>query len=360
MVLLLTAVTPVVSQGQSTEPTVRSVFTGYGTIWYSGLTQGPYENNFTALFVPMMLFQVHEDLLFEAELDIELEEGQTRVHLEHAQVHYLGLESLQFTAGMLHVPFGMWHHSSWVNRMPTPPLLYEDSHGAPPAEGLLPILFDVGAMATLSFPVGSLEGTASLWVSQGPSANLPIHTHGSAALPQRPASDVPNLGYGATFEDNNSDKLVGARLRLVSSRGITFQTAGYRAAYDDAGDLGVNGLSASVMWMPGTMGRPLFRLQAEGMRLDQEYIESGTLAEESARFGGYWVQVSRREGLFEPVARWGHFLTERASGDRVLPRREQFSVGLNYWLSPSSPLKVAYNFEGFGADAFWIEWTVGF
>jgi hypothetical protein len=344
---------------QQAPPTVRGLLSGFGSVSYAGLTQGPFQNDFRAIFAPLLLYQVGDDLLFEGELDIELEEGQTEVHLEHAQLHYLGFERLQLTAGMLHLPFGTWHHSSWVNRLPTPPLLWEDSHGAPASEGLLPILFDVGAMATVTVPIGTWSGSAAVWVSQGPSDEVGAHSHGGTGQPQRPDTDVPNLGYGANFEDNNSDKMVGVRLRAVSGTGLFLHVAGYRSAYDDDGDLGVSGLNVSVMWMPGPMSRPHFRLHAEGILLEQEYVTASS-SEDSARYGGYYVEISRRWGEAEPVARWSHLLSERVGGDRVLPRRRQTQVGVNYWMTPSSPVKVAYSLEPDGADYFSIEWTVGF
>ena len=43
----------------------------------------------------------------------------------------------------------------------------------------------------------------------------------------------------------------------------------------------------------------------------------------------------------------------------VVERRRQLAVGLNYWMSPSVPLKAAYNLEADGTDAFLLEWAVG-
>lgn len=358
IVLSLALASP--GQAQEQPPTVRGLFSGFGSVTYSALTQGPYRNDLKAYFSPLFLYRVGRDLLFEGELDIELEESATQVHLEHAQIHYLGFERLQFTAGMFHLPFGTWHHSNWVNRMPTTPLLYEDSHGAPASQALLPILFDVGAMASVAIPLGGWTGMASVWVSQGPSEGEEAHTHGDTPIAERPESDVPNLGYGSTFEDNNSNKMVGVRLRAMSGGGLTLHTAGFRAAYDDDGDLAVSGLNVSLMWMPGSMTRPLFNLHAEGVLLDQEYIDSSTSQKESARYGGYYVQLSKRLGDFEPVARWSHLLSERAGDERVLDPRRQTGIGINYWLTPSAPVKAAYYFEPDATDHFSIEWTVGF
>ena len=115
---------------------------------YAAQTEDDFEHNFISTLSSVLLYQVGPDVLFESELEFELEEAGTETHLEHAQVHYLGFEDIQLTAGMFHFPFRVWMHANWVNRMPTPPLLYEDTHGAPAQNGLMPIPFDVGVKAS--------------------------------------------------------------------------------------------------------------------------------------------------------------------------------------------------------------------
>ena len=245
---------------QERPPAVRSLATGYASVTYSAEPKGEFHNNFTAAISPLLLFQVGDDILFEGEADLELEEGATSVHVEHAQIHYLGLDRLQLTAGMFHVPFGIWHHASWINRMPTPPLHYQDTHGGPPHDALLPILFDVGVMARATLPL--MEGwttSAAAWVSQGPSDELAGHHEEVDPNALEPL--VAPLGYGANFEDNNSDKMVGVQLRTVTPGGVTVQASGFRASYDHDGDLGVYGANLALIWAPGSHERPLFDLR---------------------------------------------------------------------------------------------------
>ncbi len=354
------------AEAQEPRPSVRGLVSGYGSVGYSATTQGDLEHDFTATLSPLFLHQVGNDILVEGEFDIELEDGATETHLEHAQVHYLGFEHLQLTAGMFHVPFGVWMHANWVNRMPTPPLLYEDSHGAPPAEGLLPILFDVGAMARVSLPlVDGWKTSAGLWVSQGPESGIAVHGHGEEppaeeGHDEEPASDAPALGYGGNFEDNNSDKMVGLQFRGVSAGGLTLQGSGFRAAYDPTGELSVKGLNLSLIWAPGSGTQRLFDFRGEGILLNQEYENHELEAVESVNYGGYYLQLSRRIDAFEPVIRWSHLPEAIAGEGPVVHGRRQLAVGLNYWLSPSVPVKAAYNIEPDGTDSFFIEWAVGF
>lgn len=344
---------------QSPAGSTRGLVTGYARFGYDALPNDEFPNDFTAEISPTFLYLVGDDLLFEAETTFELEEAATTTHLEHAMVHYLGFERVQITAGMMMLPFGIWMHPAMVNKMPNPPLLYEDTHGAPAHEGLLPILFDVGVMATVNLPVADRWSTSgTVWVSQGPSDEIP-EDHGDAE-PEGPEPDAPRLGYGASFEDNNSDKMVGLMLRAVSPFGVTVQGSGFRAKYDAAGEFGVYGLNLSLQWYPGGHEQPLFMFRGEGILLGEEYFEAGTGRKSTANSGGYYIQVSRRLATFEPVVRWSQ-LPQSISGPGVLVEgRRRLALGLDYWFSPSVPLKAAYQVELDGQDSIFLEWAVGF
>ena len=359
LMLISLAVLTVPVRAQTNSSSVRGLLTGYGSVGYSAVPSDQFQNDFTTKFAPTLLFQVHDDILFEGEFDFELEDSGTEVHLEHAQIHYLGFEHLQFSAGMFHLPFGVWMHADWINRMPTPPLLYEDSHGAPPEGALLPLPLDVGVMVKATLPLtDGWRTSAALWVSQGPASGLPIHAHGDEGQDDEPASDAPPLSYGATFEDNNSDKMVGLRLRAVSGGGLTLQGSGFRAVYDEAGDLSVHGLNLSLIWTPGRGPQPLLDFRGEGILLIQEYPDQDAV--ESVEYGGYYLQISRRLDAFEPVVRWSHLPRALAGEGPVVERRRQLAVGLNYWISPSVPVKFAYHFELGGTDGFSVAWVAGF
>lgn len=346
--------------GQSRAGSVRGLLTGYATLDYEATADKAFANNFGAEISPTYLHMVGDNLLFEAETTFELEENSTSVHLEHAQIHYLGFDNVQITAGMMHVPFGIWMHTNWVNKMPTPPLLYEDTHGSPSHDALLPILFDVGVMARASIPVsGEWRSSAALWVTQGPSDEIPEDHHGGAE-PEGPEPDAPHLGYGASFEDNNSNKEVGGMLRLIGPSGITVQGSGFTAKYDAASDYGVYALNLSLQWEPGSPEQPLFLFRSEGTLLGEQYLNPDSGKKDTANSGGYYAQLSRRVGSFEPIARWSQ-LPQTVVGQGILVQeRRQLALGLDYWLSPSVPLKAAYQIELDGTDSILLQWVMGF
>jgi hypothetical protein len=221
-------------------------------------------------------------------------------------------------------------------------------------------------MARANIPVvNGWTASAALWVSQGPASGLAVHGHDGEEPPadghdEEVAPDAPPIGYGANFEDNNSDKMVGLQLRAVSAGALTLQGSGFRAAYDDQGELHVHGLNVSVIWTPGAGPQPLFDLRGEGVLLNQEYLHHNEDEVESVDYGGYYLQLSRRLDSVEPVLRWSHLPRSFAGDGLVVHKRRQLAVGLNYWLLPSVPVKVAYHFEPDGTDGLFLEWAVGF
>lgn len=347
---------------------VRSLLSGYAAAGYSTVAEDGGANGFSGLLAPVPLFKIGDDVLVEGEVELAFHDAETLVVLEHLQLHYLGFDRLQLKAGRFHVPMGVWNHTNWINRLPSPPLLYQDTHGEAAEGALMPIPFDLGAMAKWTLPlVPGWRTSAAAWVSQGPQPAAGGHTHeegeeaeGGEGGADEAVSDASPLAYGFNFEDNNSDKMVGLRLRTVSGPGLglTLQASGFRARYDDAGELGIRGGNLSLIWAPRRPSWPRFDLRAEATVLRQEYLHHQEV--ESVRSEGYYVQLSRRFGPIEPVVRWSHLPRSIAGHGPLVERRRQLAAGLIWWLAPSAPLKLAYDAELDGSDRLLIEWAVGF
>jgi hypothetical protein len=361
---------------------VDAVLTGYGTTGYGAALNGDYPNDFTASFTPVTLFQMGDDLLFEGEIDFSLHGGSTDITLEHAQVHYLGFERVQVTAGKFHLPFGIWMHPTWVNKMPDPPLLYGHTHGGVAENALLPILFDVGVMTRGKQPLSSSWAlTGALWVSQGPqiAAAGDGHGHGEGeghAHISRAVSgsristiasggydngngghehpvEVPSVAYGTAYTDINTNKMIGAQLRLMNMGGFMIHLAGFHGTYDGEGKLPIGGVNLSLKWQPGA-----YDFRGEGILLRQEFPHAHAV--ETVDRGGYYLQLTRRLGGFEPVVRWSHLLEARVEETRVQASRRQLALGLNYWITPSMPVKLAYELGLDGSDEVLVQWAFGF
>lgn len=341
---------------------VNFVLSGYGTTGYEARLADSSAHDFGASFSPVGLFKMGDDVLFESELDFGLHDGTTSLSLEHAQVHYLGWNRVQFTAGKFHLPFGIWMHPTWINKMPDPPLLYGHAHSGVAEEALLPILFDVGAKAMSKISLGSgwSLGT-SLWISQGPKlvAETGEEGHEHAAAPEtalteeEPHLEIPRVGYGISFPDNNENKMVGGRLRFMNRTNMMIGLAGFYARYDPAGELGITGTNLSLKWQPGR-----YDLRGEGILLWQQVAHHEE--EETARKGGYYLQLTRRIRAYEPVVRWSHLPASTLEGAPVQSERRQLAFGLNYWITPSIPLKASYQWALDGPDGVRLQWAFGF
>lgn len=279
------------------------------------------------------------------------------------------------TAGKFHLPFGIWMRPSWINKMPDPPLLYGHAHGGVAEEALLPVLFDVGVMTKWKFPVGSswALGVAG-WVSQGPERaeeegahNGNAHggdTHDGGgvhgALSPTPhhetshgESEIPQVGYGANYVDNNANKMVGARLRLMGQADVMLSLAGFWARYDAEGELGITGANLSVKWQPAP-----YDIRGEAILLKQQVHHEG--AAETVHRGGYYIQATRPMRSFEPVLRFSHLPVARFASAHVQEKRRQLALGLNYWITPYIPVKAAYRWEPERPVGVRLQWAFGF
>lgn len=357
--LFMALVFPAGSATAQEPGTVSTVFSGYGVAGYNS-TVGEGRNDFSGQLALKPLTRVGEDLLLGGELKAELEGDSTNIILEHMEISYQGFERFQFTAGKFHLPIGVWSHANWTNKLPTEPLLYEDTHGEATEDALMPIPFDTGVKGVYTMPSPSgWRNSASFWVSQGPTGTFGGgHTHGEeeeAGHDEGPQSDAPLLQLGSNYQDNNSDKMLGLSLRSSSMAGLTLQGSAFHAAYDDAGDQSLSGVNLGVVWSP----RSLFEFRGEATLMRQEYVDHHD-AGQILDLEGYYLQLSKRMGSWEPVAR-ASYLPEVIAGHAThIEQRRQLAVGINYWLSPSAPVKLAYNWEADRADGVFLEWTVGF
>ena len=336
-----------------TIPDIRVVLTGYGAAGYGAHSDG--ENNFSASFTPVGLFQIGDDFLYEAEFELGLEGASTFVVLEHAQVHYLGFERIQLTAGKFHVPFGVWMHANWINKMPSTTLIYGDAHGGVAEDALFPVLFDVGVLGRGRVPLGGMWSLGvEAMITQGPAL---AETDGNGGHHDEPrgghADLLPAIAYGTNYSDNNANKTLGLRLRLMHMLAWTFDVAAFHGAYDDEGELSVSAGNVSAKWQPGFVD-----LRGEVVLLRQQFLHHGS--EEATSYGGYYMQASRRLDAWEPVVRWGHLLEDEIGGEVVRGERRRVSLGLNYWFAPSIPVKAAFLWELDGPDGIFVEWALGF
>ncbi len=369
---------PVLAQSQS-----AVVLAGYGTATYEGTLSDDYPNDFSASVSPVILYSMGGDVLFETELEFGLSGDRTTTMLEYAQIDYLGFDRLQIVAGKFLLPFGVFGerlHPSWINKLPSSPILFGHAHGGVAEGALLPILSDAGLMVRWAQPFGT--GWAldfSGWVSQGPrvveGAEGDDHGHAPvapplvtafAAAPGHDGPDVlapgddrvdlpaPSVGFGVAFADNNENKMLGGRLGVVKGPSFEAYVSGFHAMYDPESFLDYTGGALSVEWRHDG-----FELRGEAVVLQQEFEEDVGVYETLDR-SGFYLQASKRVGAWEPVARFGRMNDATVDDVVVGEDRSELAVGVNYWLEASVPLKLAWEYHEDGADSFVVQWAFGF
>jgi hypothetical protein len=346
----------------------NAVLAGYGQVGWRGTTNSDGTNDFTVGFSPVLLYSLGQDFLFESELEFEAEGDETSTSLEYAQVDYLGLDNLVITAGKFLVPFGLFserYHPTWINKLPSKPALYGDSHGGVSEGGVVPVMADVGLMARYRKPLSDEWGlNVSAWVTQGPKQIVAAdedeeggdHSAASKAggvSDEGLGGDIPALGFGISSPDNNSNKMVGARVGLVKGPNFEIYAGGFHARTDDESKLDVVASHLSMDYRKNN-----FDFKAEGVASWQDVEHEGGI--EVLKRAGYYLQLARRVGSWEPVVRWSHVLEADLAGTAAAPEVRDVSFGVNYWFQPSIPLKLAYHADLDGDDHILIQWAYGF
>ncbi len=301
-------------------------------------------------FNPVFHWMYRDMLLFESELEFELEDGETEVALEYAQLDYFVNDRLTFVAGKYLSPVGQFQerlHPTWVNKMPDAPAGF--GHG-----GAQP-LSDVGIQVRGGIPLGGNIATYSLAVGNGPQGGH----HG-----------VELEGFA---EDNNDDKAVSGRLGFVMPGpgfeiGASFMTAKVPGEEALAGPVTEGDFELLGVDLAYTKGPWDLRAEYLDSELDEFFGAAAHGAATTSlipktEWEAWYVQLARQFGKWEPVVRYGELEIDGFFDEGA---RTQGAVGLNYLFAPSLIGKVAYQSTDPDApaeedfDRIWLQIAYGF
>ncbi len=324
-IALLTA-TSLRAQEPRVVPTNQTTITGYGTVGYGLQVQGDHENAFTSAFNPIFLFQFQDRILFEAEFEFELEGGVTETGLEYAQLDYLLSDNITLVAGKFLLPFGVFGerlHPTWINKFPTAPPIYGHHVAAFGVDPVLPILADIGFMARGTITPGPWNLSLNAYVTQGPD----VEPGGDPAEPE--------LGFPASSEDNNTNKMFGGRLDILLPPWFEVNASLINGDYDANNVLDFTGYNVAAE----------FRYRS--LELRGEYVQTRTEIELPSGFPtirrhGFYAQAAYRVGLIEPVVRWTQVLDATQDGVMLEDGAWQLGLGFDYWFNPSIALMAGY------------------
>lgn len=352
---------------------------GYG---HTGLesvkTNGETESSFNGgSFSPIFLFKHSDKLMFETELEFEINGGSLDIGFEYADIMYVLNDYMTVRAGKFLLPFGTFMerlHPSWVNRMPTKPLGFGHD-GIAPGSG-------VGVELRGAFNIGSSTLNYSFYNTNGPGIKTPEGVE----------PDEAGLLSFENLRDNNNSRAFGGRIGILpfadasTEVGASFYTTskvGDRGSiYENLGaDLYAFDFSF-VKQISGLGGTVDVKSQYNNSKVDNMVYE---IEEEPGVFEefdfdndsySFYTQLSYRPTMSENnfikklefVGRYSKLKTPEGAGWES--NKEEYSFGLNYWISWRSLIKLNYQningkgghdtVGGFSQNGVYLHWAIGF
>jgi len=322
-------------------------------------------SSFSATFNPIFLWKMSDRLLFEGELELELEGSETSTALEMAHISYLLNDYMTIGAGKFLNPgdyFVERQHMAWVNKLPDKPLAVYD--------GLMPESL-VGVQVRGAIPVGPTKIGYAFFA-----ANAPTLT----TTPADPANPIElgTLSFD-NFDNSNGHISAGGRVGFYPMPeleiGYGFQTAAVAPRGTDVrallqsvdltyvrdSDILKGTVNLHGQWVWSHVDRYTYDASGSG--------GFGPLTFTNNRNGGYAQLAYRPSKLenivlknLEPVVRYD-MINQKKTPVGFDERR--FTLGLNYWLGASTVVKVAYEFDrqngtGQNGNAFFTQFDLGF
>ena len=320
------------------------------------------DSTFGVGLAPILLWQPSDRWLFETEIAFVLSEEDSEVELDYAQISYLVNDYVTIGAGKFLMPFGaFWErwHPSWINKLPTMPLIYE--------RGLMGQT-GIGVQVRGGVPVGLMKFNYAAYVINGPEFKTSLASAGM-------------LSFG-NHRDSNNNKAVGGRVGFqpIPELELGFSLLSGRVGESGSNFSGVDTVITGVDLMysrqiEAIKGRLDIRAEAIWVDTD-DVIFTGPFDPFTFdnKRNGWFVQVAYRPTLvdvtlgddfelknLEFVARFDQ-LRQQGAGDRGVDR-DQFTFGLDYWIKPNMVLKAAYLLDNaHGAEdenGFFVQMAIG-
>ncbi len=323
-------------------------------------------------FNPIFLWKQSSKLLFESELELELENGETVISLEYADMSYFINEYVTLRLGKFLIPFGTFGerlHPRWINRLPSNPLGYSHDEQVGPSSqvgievrGAIPIIIGYGI-------------NYSIYLVNGPNLN--------------DGSDEPEeagkLHYD-NFDDNNKNKAIGGRIGFLplSDASLEIGISGQLGKVGNTGSKYEN-LSARLYSADFSFVRIIrsvksiidLKAQLNIVEVDQaDYIteddpnETYTFDNKSQAFYG---QISikpafLRTNILKDLEFVGRYSKLKLPSEAAWgTEKTQLTFGINYWIDWRTVIKFGYQTITIDSDpespkinSFLVHWSIGF
>ncbi|MFK5923560.1 MAG: hypothetical protein QM496_15385 [Verrucomicrobiota bacterium] len=311
------------------------LLTGFAFAGFNNLSNE--DSSFNASFNPIFLWKMSDEILFEGELELSVEDNETEVGLEYAQISYIVSDYITIGVGKFLNPsnyFSERLHPAWINKFASAPLPF--GHGGLMAGTQL------GIQARGGLPIGTTRLTYAAYLSNGPSLN--VEGEGGDHSPEAGSLDFNN------FSDLNNNKAVGGRIgfKPIPSLDIGYGFEFASVAPSGSAFRNVDAVTQSIdaNYVKNSsllMGVIDARAQLVWLDIDNPGISPLDFGNGSR--GGYGQLAYRPMEIdnnfiksLEPVARYDWV---NRPGDSKIDR---MSFGINYWINASTALKASYEF----------------
>ncbi len=308
-----------------------------------GKVDGSHSAFALADFAPIFLFRAHDNILFEAGFDINLQNGinqsqthdsgvQTSVGLSFATIDYLINDHVTFVGGDMLLPLGTYSEraAGWLNKIPDDPLPRDLLPGS-----------GVGIQFRGALPVGT-AGQSLTYAVYG--ANGPGSSDGTANHDQLDFDGNVGIKNNGTFGNLHSTPSAGGRIGWFYP---------WKAHYDL--ELGISGQSGTwnddnnKLWSAAVVDAalhlgPSIEVKGEYIHTWEETSDLGTLDPH-----GWWVQADYKlSGLnldlplinnLELVGRYDRI------HDNSGIKTDRYTIGYVYYFSNTLLFEGDYEFR---------------
>lgn len=358
--------------------TSKTLFTGYGAVGFNKADGNP--STFSAVFAPVFHYQLYKNLHVIIEPEFELEDDELEIGLEIGQIDFFLNDYVTLSAGKILLPFNVFSqrfHPTWINKMPSRPIIY----GGHDEGGIVPVLSDIGAQVSGGFALNLFEGSKinyAFYLVNGPRVESEDdHDDEGGENGGEPGGDEhdettanegdenegngnggtqTDLVFGNNFTDINSNKAFGGRIGFLP---VWNWEVGGSLMFGDAEDdinFFMYGFDTEYQYRGLLVLGEFIHLQNDNLEGGGETKKTGYYAQASYRLSDISIENSYLGGFInglEPVFRYGK---------NYLPGRdeEQYAIGLDWWLLSSVPLKIAYEFNDGLPDRVLLQWAFGF
>lgn len=322
---------------------------GYAAVGYTDKGEMNNDAFHQVQFNPIFHYGYKDLFLLEAELEMEIEEGETLIGLEYMTVDWFINDYVTLEAGKFMSPLGQFQqnlHPTWINKLPSMPVGFGHEGAQPTAE--------VGVQLRGGFTLDMVSDTSlmnyAVYVGNGPQLEIE-EEDGEFEI-----HAVETEGF---TEDEDDEKIFGGRLGFLPIPNLEI---GFSRAFGEVG------LEDEATRDYDVMSFDLFyRLKNLDLRAEYVKQEVDGLASSIAPEGQWWeawyVQASYKllPTKFELVARYGDLNSTHASQEQ-----EQWAIGINYLFANQGMAKLSYQFnDGVTGnprdeDRFLLQLTYGF